>query len=145
MIEALNRGKAYTNVSTFYAEVAASSAKPELVDRVAKQATAHPTDTHPPTGQRIEALRLTVSGLRDEALQVDASSAAALLFDKVTEMEEFLTEVEHRVLLELGHTMLPEVAKTLGLCPNCENAIPINSKARLCLARLTVLVAVRTP
>lgn len=138
MIEALNQGKAYTNVSTFYAEVAASSAKPELVDQVAKQATVHPTDTHPPTGQRIEALGLTVSDLRNEALQVDASSSSALLLDKVTEMEEFLTEVEHRVLIELGHATLPDpvtqtatqhdISEPLGLCPNCDRVIPLASQ-----------------
>jgi len=32
MVEALNQGKAYTNVSALYAEVAASSGKPELLD-----------------------------------------------------------------------------------------------------------------
>ena len=108
MIEALGQGKAYTNVSTFYAEVASSSAKPELVDEVAQQATSHPTDTHPPTGQRIEALGLIVTALRNEALQIDSISSSALLLDKVTELEEFLTEIEHRVLLELGYAKLPE-------------------------------------
>lgn len=107
IIEALNQGKAYTNVSTFYAEVAASSAKPELVDEVAQQATSHPTDTHPPTGQRVEALGLSVSALRNEALQIDPNSSSALLLDKVTELEEFLTDIEHRVLLELGYAKLP--------------------------------------
>lgn len=110
MIEALGQGKAYTNVSTFYAEVAASSAKPELVDEVAKHATSHPTDTHPPTGQRVEALGFTVSALRNEALQINQSSSSALLLDKVTELEEFLTEIEHRVLLELGYAKLPETS-----------------------------------
>ncbi len=108
IIEALGQGKAYTNVSTFYAEVASSSAKPELVDEVAKLATSHPTDTHPPTGQRVEALGLSVSALRNEALQIDPNSSSALLLEKVTELEEFLTDIEHRALLELGYAKLPE-------------------------------------
>jgi len=139
MVEALSQGKAYGNVSALYAEVASSSGSPELVDKVARQVTTHPTDTHPPTGQRIEVLGLSVSLLRNEALQFDASSSSALLLDNVTQTEEFLTDVEHRVLVELGQARLPAgtAATTsepppsnepLGLCPNCERAIPASSQ-----------------
>lgn len=139
MIDALNQGKAYTNVSTFYVEVAASSAKPELVDEVAKVATAHPTDTHPPTGLRVEALGLSVAALRNDALQFEPNSCSANLLQKMTELEELLTEIEHRVLLELGYAKLPKATaqmenqqpstrEVLGLCPSCDRAIPVDSQ-----------------
>lgn len=137
MVEAIGEGKAYTNASLFYAEVAASSAKPELVDEVAEQATAHPTDTHPPTGQRVEALGLRVSDLRNEALQIDPDLSSALLLDNLAELEEFLTEVEHRVLIELGYAKPPEASaqasgeqasneagEKLVPCPVCRASIP---------------------
>lgn len=108
MINALNEGKVYTNVSMFYAGVAASTAKPELVDEVAKNATAHPIDTHPLTGIRIEALGLAIAALRNDALNIDSSSSSALLLDRVTELEEYLTELEHQVLLSLGYAHLPK-------------------------------------
>jgi Zn-dependent protease with chaperone function len=108
MVEALNQGKSYKNVSALYAEVAASSGKPELLDEVAATTTAHPTDTHPPTGARIQALGLSVAELRKEALTVHPDTSSASLLTNATEIEEELTDVEHRVLLELGAARLPE-------------------------------------
>jgi len=108
MVEALNQGKAYTNVSALYAEVAASSGKPELLDEVAVTPTTHPTDTHPPTGVRIQALGLSVAELRDEVLAMDAEVSSASLLTNPAVIEEELTDVEHRVLLELGVARLPE-------------------------------------
>jgi Zn-dependent protease with chaperone function len=108
MVKALSQGKAYTNVSALYAEVAASSGKPELLDEVAVTPTAHPTDTHPPTKMRIQALGLSVAELRDEALAIDAEASSASLLTNPTEIEEELTDIEHRVLLELGVARLPE-------------------------------------
>lgn len=141
MIEALGQGKAYTNASSFYAEVAVSSARPELVDEVARQATTHPTDTHPPTGERVEALGLSVSDLRNEALQIDQNSSSTLLLERLAELEEFLTDVEYRVLIESGYAKLPEVSaqgsgeqaskgaggERLVLCPVCNATIPADS------------------
>lgn len=108
MVEALNQGKAYTNVSALYAEVAASSGKPELLDEVAATATAHPTDTHPPTGARIQAMGLSIAELRQDALTIDADTSSTNLLANPTAIEEELTDVEHRLLLELGAARLPE-------------------------------------
>jgi Zn-dependent protease with chaperone function len=108
MVEALNQGKAYTNISALYAEIAASSGKPTLLDEVAVIPTAHPIDTHPPTGVRIQALGLSVAELRDEALVIHAEASSVSLLANPTAIEEELTDVEHRVLLELGVARLPE-------------------------------------
>ena len=108
IVEALNQGKAYTNVSTLYAEVAASSAKPELLEEVASTATTHPTDTHPPTVTRIQALGLSVAELKQNALTIDADTSSANLLTHLTALEEELTVVEQRFLLELGAAKLPK-------------------------------------
>src|SRR5262249_668598 len=86
----------------------ASTAKPELVDEVAEKATVHPIDTHPLTRIRVEPLGISVPSLRDNALHIDSSFSSALLLDNVTELEEYLTDIEHRILLELGYAQLPE-------------------------------------
>lgn len=108
IVAALNQGKTYTNVSTLYAEVAASSVKPELLEEVAATATTHPTDTHPPTVARIQALGLSVAELKQNALNIDADTSSANLLTHLTALEEELTYVEHRFLLELGAAKLPE-------------------------------------
>ena len=107
-MEALNQGKVYTNVSTLYAEVAASSGKTELLEEVAATATTHPTDTHPPTAARIQAMGLSVAELKQDALVIDADTSSANLLAHLTALEEELTDVEHRFLLELGAAKLPE-------------------------------------
>ncbi|MBI3371463.1 MAG: M48 family metalloprotease [Betaproteobacteria bacterium] len=110
MINALNQGKAYSNVSALYAAAAAASARREPVDEVAKLAIFHPTDSHPPTQERVQALGLSVSALHDEALQIDPNACSALLLENVSELEELLTKIEHRVLLECGYAKLPGAA-----------------------------------
>jgi Zn-dependent protease with chaperone function len=110
MVNALGEGKSFTNVSTLYAEAAASAAKPELLDDIAKQATSHPTDTHPPTIARLEALGLSVETVRAEALRIDSSQSSAHVLERLEELEQVLTDVEQRVLLELGYAKLPETS-----------------------------------
>lgn len=108
IVEALNQGKAYTNVSALYADVAASSGKPELLEEVAATATTHPTDTHPPTAARIQAMGLSVAELKQDALTINADTSSANLLTHLTEIEEELTDLEHRFLLEIGAAKLPE-------------------------------------
>jgi Zn-dependent protease with chaperone function len=108
MVEALNQGRAYTNVSALYAELASSSGKPELLDQIATSATVHPTDTHPPTSARIQALGLSVDALRQDALTIDADASSINLLTNSTKFEEELTDIEHKFLLELGAARLPD-------------------------------------
>ncbi|MGL5327426.1 MAG: M48 family metallopeptidase [Aeromonas sp.] len=112
IVEALNQGKAYTNVSSLYAEAAASSGKPEFLDEIAATATTHPTDSHPPTGVRIQAMGLSVAELNQDALTIDENDSSANLLVNLTAIEEELTDVEHRYLLELGAAKLPKQVKS---------------------------------
>ena len=109
MVKALNSGKSYANVSTIYAEMAAQNNNPVLLDEVATSATTHPTDTHPPTILRIEALGLSVAELRDSALNIDIQNASTSLLSSVNLIEEELTQIEHDVLLHHGLAKLPEI------------------------------------
>jgi len=43
-------------------------------------------------------------------LQIDPNRSSALLLDNLAELEEFLTEVEHRVLIEAGYATPPEAS-----------------------------------
>lgn len=108
MIDALNQGKAYRNVSVIYAEIAASYAKPELVDNIKEIAISHPTDTHPPTSFRIQELGIPIQELRDEAFVIDLDKNSATLIIDAVIIEEYLTDIEHRVLIESGRVNLPD-------------------------------------
>jgi Zn-dependent protease with chaperone function len=107
MVDELRQGHPFTNISGHYAQVAAASAKPELLDDVAAAATAHPIDTHPPTAARIEALGLSVEQLRDFALSVDHQTSSVQLLADPVALEEELTAAAHRVLAERGAVPAP--------------------------------------
>jgi Zn-dependent protease with chaperone function len=102
MIETLRDNQPVTNISSRYAELAALSGSTEIIEDVAAAKTAHPTDTHPPTGVRIEALGLSVAELDEIALNIDPhTSSIELLADPVA-LEEKLTEAARRLLVERG-------------------------------------------
>ncbi|HXH05492.1 MAG TPA: M48 family metallopeptidase, partial [Vicinamibacterales bacterium] len=48
MARVLGDGRAYTNVSSLFASVAAAAARPEALAGLADRRSAHPTDSHPP-------------------------------------------------------------------------------------------------
>lgn len=140
VVEALKHGTTHKNISDYFAEAALSSAKPELVDEVANQATSHPTDTHPPTIERVAALGLRMQDVRATALQMDRDSSSSQLVENAAGVEEILTEVVHHILV--GHGVEPihgeagqddedesQSPKNVGLCPNCEEKIPLDSAA----------------
>jgi hypothetical protein len=107
MVNELRQGLPFTNLSHHYAQVAAASAKPELLEEVAAATTAHPIDTHPPTAARIEALGLSVEQLRDFALSIDHQTASVQLLANPVALEEELTAAAHRVFVEQGAVPVP--------------------------------------
>jgi len=64
-VRVLQEGKIYTNASTLYSEAVASVATPKAFDNIADTHLSHPTDSHPPLGTRLAALKIRP----DEAFQ----------------------------------------------------------------------------
>jgi Zn-dependent protease with chaperone function len=108
MVHALNQGKVYDNVSTLFANHAASSAPSADVGAVLEARAAHPTDTHPSTHARIEALGLDPQDIAAQAITVDTSDCAIALVDRAEEIEQTLSAVEHDLMLARGHARLPQ-------------------------------------
>jgi Zn-dependent protease with chaperone function len=115
-VESLEAGNMYKNLSAFFASTGKSAYQPEELDAVKEQiasiTTAHPVDTHPPTGARIEALGLRLDAIGNAALAVPEGGSAATLFGNYESIEEELTLDEHRIMVATGQAVLPET-KTL--------------------------------
>ena len=86
------------------------------------------------------ALGLSLHDVRAGALQIDPPLPSSQLVENATGLEETLTEVIHRILVEHGVEPMrgkdgednddeSHSAKKVGLCPNCEEKIPLESAA----------------
>lgn len=110
-IQSLESGKVYDNLSTFFALASKDAFTNANIEEeksiLAGTKTAHPIDTHPSTGQRMQALGVELAEIEGESLAVPASSAAAL-FDNFEKIEQELTLHEHGFLVATGQALLPE-------------------------------------
>jgi hypothetical protein len=114
-VENLEAGRAYQNLSAVFARIGKTAYEAEDMDKVkehvAGSATAHPIDTHPTTGARIEALGLRVSDIDSERLIVPGMHSAAMLLGDYEALEEELTLNEHRIMVSTGQAILPDERK----------------------------------
>jgi Zn-dependent protease with chaperone function len=100
MIKAQARGTRATNVAEVF-NTLASKLKIDAA-KVLHGTIAHPTDTHPPTLDRIEALRLDAHALASDLRFAAGGDAAVALLDDLEPMERRLTELEYEKLAAAG-------------------------------------------
>jgi Zn-dependent protease with chaperone function len=108
MVRALNCGIAFHNVSTFFARHAMSSAGAADVAAVLEARAAHPTDSHPSTHDRIDALGLNPRHIAAQAIGVEEGDAAIDLVDRAEAIERTLSAASHDLMLARGHARLPQ-------------------------------------
>lgn len=110
-VDNLEAGKAYVNLSVFFAEASRYNFSKmdfdETMEAIAGATTAHPIDTHPPTGVRIQALGKSLKDVAPATLAVPDSSAAEL-FGNYESLEQDLTLEEHRLMVATGQAIVPD-------------------------------------
>lgn len=80
---------------------------PEVIDDIGAATIAHPTDSHPPTASRIEAMGLAVDDIDHAALLFSEDDNSIDLISEFRELEEKLTELQHRYYMAMG-VQVPE-------------------------------------
>lgn len=95
IIEAINKEKPIRNVSTVISEVAETSANPNLLDDISDFKISHPIDTHPTTFERLKALDIELSEIKEQALTIVPESSAINLVNKPEHLEEEIS-VQHQ-------------------------------------------------
>ncbi|HLN63820.1 MAG TPA: M48 family metallopeptidase [Symbiobacteriaceae bacterium] len=98
------------NASLAFTKFAGNAAGEQVLKGIADSRVAHPTDSHPPLGARLEALQLTMNDVREQALVAAPDEPAIALFGPIEAVEEGLTAELNRLIQ--GHGLVPEVAAT---------------------------------
>ncbi len=86
--EALREGKFYTNASTLFASAVARTASASSLEGLAQLHSAHPTDSHPPLGARLQALGVDIGGLTQSALNVVPATPALAAVPTLEALEQ---------------------------------------------------------
>jgi len=102
MKRALGDGKQFTNVSSFFADIARGMAKDEVIKGVSEEDPVHPTDTHPPLSQRLKNLNLTLEDVGHNAADLLPSRPAVGVIENLEELEQELTDAEHAMMIKAG-------------------------------------------
>lgn len=88
VVKALEQGNYFVNASKTYAQAALESSSPTILDGIATTHLTHPTDTHPPLGDRLTALMMTIENVTDLALDVQPKQPALQLVPNPEQIEE---------------------------------------------------------
>ncbi len=93
--EALRAGEPFTNPSVEFARLALATASSEdeaditnLIGDIQAAAPIHPTDSHPPLQERLDALRLSIADVAADALNPAPRTPASELFGNIESEEE---------------------------------------------------------
>lgn len=113
-IERLKKGKIARNFSSVFQDMAKYDVEHDSLEKIKSQVLetriAHPTDTHPPTSERLAALGVSPDDVNKQMLLVPTSPAIELL-DEHSALEEELTVVEHKLMVAMGVATIPEKAQ----------------------------------
>jgi Zn-dependent protease with chaperone function len=84
-------GRPLPNVSLFIAARALTDVTPDLLAGVGEMSISHPTDSHPPTGVRLEAVGMSLDGVKDDVLGGLTGPPAIGFIDGAEAVEESLS------------------------------------------------------
>jgi Zn-dependent protease with chaperone function len=98
--DALKEGKAFVNASKAYADMVASSAKPDALVGITDARLTHPTDSHPPLGVRLGALGVTLDEVSMASLTVSPADPAIELIPEFERKEEEISGTYQAILAQ---------------------------------------------
>lgn len=104
------QGKVARNLSQVFSSIVKYDVNeetiPEVIESIAEQTIAHPTDSHPPTANRIEKMGLNVKEIERDLLVMPKRTCMDL-FEDPAKIEEELTTLQQQYYVALG-VQLPE-------------------------------------
>jgi hypothetical protein len=98
MREAIAQGQQFINISFYWADAVSHMNDPAVFAGIDTRHLSHPTDSHPPLGLRLDALKLSTHDLTTESLSCDSKDSAIELIASHEDLEKELTDVEHALL-----------------------------------------------
>ena len=128
MGETLSVGGQVVNFSQLFATRVAEEASSSHFTGLDDKRLAHPTDTHPSFGTRLEGLGIAMPDVTHAALAVTPSISAVELVDDFETIEIELTKLETNFLVKTGQVI---VARLVG-CPSCGRSNSLETGACEC-------------
>ncbi len=105
VIERMQEGKITRNLSLLFSSIVKydvnENSIPNFVKEIAQETISHPTDSHPPTANRITELGLNINDIERKLLIVPESTCIEL-FDNPRSIEESLTIIQQQYFISLG-------------------------------------------
>lgn len=101
-VNALRQGLAFPNISALFAEASVAIASNELLESVRDAQVSHPTDSHPPLSERLDALGVSMAALAPRSLSVAPENGASGLLGPLQSIEEDLS-TEFQAMLTVIH------------------------------------------
>jgi len=115
-IKRLSKGKITVNLSEVFKDSASYNVSNRDIDEIIQETLPsiikHPTDSHPPISERYNNLNFDISNIEKEKIMFQGNASENLL-NNVKEIEEELTEFEHRIQVSLG-VVIPEKGNESG-------------------------------
>lgn len=102
LLESLRAGKKAENLSLMFGDHVKADATATHFVGLDEEKLAHPTDSHPPLGVRLESLGWSVHAVEAAALDVAPQSKAIELIDDYLTIEKELTDLETKYLIKIG-------------------------------------------
>jgi Zn-dependent protease with chaperone function len=110
-IENWEKGNVYRNLSDNFVwiskHVFETNDSDGVIADLAAATQAHPIDTHPSTGSRIQQVGLSLNSFSSKDVEPPTSGAASDIFRQLRELEEELTLYEHRWLIATDRVTVP--------------------------------------
>ena len=128
MRESLVAGRDVDNLSVMFGDYVKAEAAPTHFVGLDDEKLAHPTDTHPPLGVRLEALGHSLAAIETSALNVSPVSKAIELIDNYETTEKELTGLETKYMVKSGEVP----ARAEKTCAGCGRMVPLNVETCEC-------------
>ena len=98
LVRATRGGEAWPDLSSYIAARAVAGVSPAALADVEQRSMSHPTDSHPPTGFRLEAVGFGFDAIRDEVLDPSTRVSALGLVDGAPAVEASLSAAYREAL-----------------------------------------------
>ena len=109
-VKRLNEGKITTNISRVFEGSARYEIEhgsfDDFLESIWESVIPHPTDTHPPISARLRSLEVDRSRITKDLLLLPYDSAIDYI-DDYEDVEAMLTQVEHRIMVDMGYVDVP--------------------------------------
>lgn len=96
----LEQGRPVANIGETYAALVLAAARPDVLARATAETMSHPTNSHPPLSDRLEALDVSLASIQEAALRITPADPASALMDDVDRLERELSHDWQALLAE---------------------------------------------